>query len=233
MPLKIENYYDHIKDGDKIDRSYPNEKELQIKLPFRMMICGPSGSGKTNILINLIKMVGIFDQIILLAKDLEEPLYKHLIKTYAKIEKKHKVRMLLAINDIKDLPSVDDCDEKLNILLICDDLICESKKDLALVESFWIRARKRGVSSVFLSQGYYCIPKKIRQNSNYILIKKLDTIKDLKAILKECSLGVDLNQVMALYKQALGTGDPHTAFFMIDSGGDESLRFRSGFTPMQ
>jgi Ni2+-binding GTPase involved in maturation of urease and hydrogenase len=232
MSLQIENYYNHITSEDDSIRHYPNESKLNIKLPFRMLLCGPSGSGKTNLLLNLIKMIGVFDRIILLAKDLEEPLYQHLIKTYAKIEKKHRVQMLLAISSINDMPGVDDCDPKLNTLFICDDLICESKKELAKVEAFWIRARKRGVSMVFLSQGYYNVPKLIRQNSNYILIKKLDTARDMKALLKECSLGVDIKQMMALYNHAMDAGDPHTAFFMVDTTGNKALRFRSQFTPI-
>ena len=141
--MSFENFYNHIKTKDDGLRHYANEEKLNIKLPFRMLLCGPSGSGKTNILMGLIKQIGIFDKIILLAKHLDEPLYQHLINTYRKIEKKLKVEMILAIDDIKDMPTVADCNEKENTLLIVDDMICENKKDLAKIESFWIAGRKK------------------------------------------------------------------------------------------
>ena len=229
----FENFYDHIKTTDDGLRHYANEDKLKIKLPFRMLLCGPSGSGKTNILMGLIKQIGIFDKIILLAKHLDESLYKHLIETYRKIEKKLKIDMMLAINDIKDLPEVSDCNEKENTLLICDDMICENKKDLAKIEAFWIAGRKKGVSMVFITQGYFHVPKKVRQNSQYIVIKKIDTPRDLKAILAECSLGIEPKELMKLYEYALAQGDPHTAFFMIDcETNKKSLKFRSQCNPI-
>ena len=181
----------------------------------------------------LIKNIGVFDKIILLAKHLDESLYKHLIETYRKIEKKMKVDMMLAIDDIRDMPTVSDCNEKENSLLIVDDMICENKKDLAKIESFWIAGRKKGVSMVFITQGYFHIPKKIRQNSQYVLIKKIDTPRDLKAILAECSLGIEPKELMKLYEHALAQGDPHTAFFMIDcETNKKSLKFRSQCNPI-
>jgi len=232
--MSFENFYEHIKTTDDNLRHYPNEELLNIKLPFRMLLCGPSGSGKTNILLGLIKQIGIFDKIILLAKHLDESLYVHLIDTYRKIEKKLKnPDMILAIDTIKDMPEVSDCDKRLNTLLIVDDMICEEKKQLAKIESFWIAGRKKGVSMVFITQGYFHIPKIIRQNTQYIIIKKIDTPRDLKAILTECSLGIEPKELMKLYEYALNQGDPHTAFFMIDcETNKKSLKFRSQCQPI-
>ena len=232
--LPIVNFYDHIEKVDQAMYKYPNESALNIKLPFRMLLCGPSGTGKTNLLLNIIKYIGIFDKIILLAKDLEEPLYKHLIKAYASVEKKCKTGpMLLAISNIKDMPAVADCNVKENTLFICDDLICEDKKDLKKVEAFWMNARKVSVSMVFLSQGYFCIPKFIRMNSNYILIKKLHTPKDMKALIREYAVGVTPAQMVEMYDYAM-SGDPHTSFFMIDTEtSNDRLKFRSQFYPFE
>jgi len=231
--LAIENYYDHIKTKDDGLRHYSGEDKLHIKLPFRMLLCGPSGSGKTNILLNLMKKIGIFDKVILLAKHLDEPLYKHLIETYRKIEKKLKTDILLAIDTANDMPAVTDCNEKENTLLIIDDMICEDKKQLDKMGEFWTQARKKGVSMVFITQGYYHVPKKIRQNTQYILIKKIDTPQDLRAILAGCSLGIERDQLLQLYQHALAQGTPHTSFFMIDcETNNKSLKFRANFSPI-
>src|SRR4051812_32539706 len=101
--MSVENFYKRITTKDDGLRHYPNENELRLKLPLRALIVGPSGSGKTNITMNLLKLIGIWDKVVLLAKNLDEPLYKHLIEAYRKVEKKHKVQILLAITNIKDL----------------------------------------------------------------------------------------------------------------------------------
>lgn len=231
MSIKIENFYDHIKKDDSALRHYPNEDKLKIKIPFRMIIGGPSGSGKTNILLNLMKLIGIFDKVILLAKHLDEPLYKHVIETYAKIEKKLKINIMLAITTAKDMPQVEDCNEKENTLLIVDDMICEDKKELTIIGKFWTQARKKGVSMAFLTQAYYAVPKIIRQNTQYILMKRIDTPKDLKAMLRECSLGVEMKELVNMYNYAM-RGDAHTSFFMIDCQAPKELRFRANFDPI-
>src|SRR6185437_4830671 len=122
----VRNYYANIKQKkeDVIDRSYPKEKLLNMTLPFRCLMCAPSGAGKTNLLRHIIDEIGIWDRIILWAKDLEEPLYKDLIERCRKAEKKFKVQIMLAITEGKDLPDLDkDIDKKHNTVLICDDLI--------------------------------------------------------------------------------------------------------------
>lgn len=233
MSMEIVNYYSHIKKMDNALRHYPLEDQMHISLPFRMLILGPSGSGKTNVLLNLIKMIGIWDKVVLLAKHLDEPLYKHLIETYSKIEKKLKTQIMLAISTAKDMPEINDCNEKENTLLIIDDMICEDKKELAKIGQFWTQARKKGVSMVFISQGYYRVPKIIRENTQYLLIKKFDTAKDIARLMAECSLGIDKDELMKLYNYALAQGDPHTSFFMIDTTNPKkSLKFRANFSPI-
>ena len=129
------------------------------------------------------------------------------------------------------MPQVEDCNEKENTLLIVDDMICEDKKELAIIGKFWTQARKKGVSMAFLTQAYYAVPKIIRQNTQYILMKRIDTPKDLKAMLRECSLGVEMKELVNMYNYAM-RGDSHTSFFMIDCQAPKELRFRANFDPI-
>jgi energy-coupling factor transporter ATP-binding protein EcfA2 len=229
--MEVENFYKSVKSTDDGLRHYPNEKLINITLPARVLLIGPTGSGKTNVVMNLIKGVGIFDKIVLLAKDLEEPLYKHLIEAYRKVEKKNKCQILLAITDLKDLPSIDDFDPKENSFFVCDDFICDSAKDLAKVEEFYIRGRKKGISMAFLTQSYFDTPKKIRKNTNYIIVKKVGGAKDMKRILAEYKLNIGAPELERRYHHAVD-GDM-TNFFMIDNATtDERLRFRKNFAPM-
>lgn len=109
MSVQLDNFYTKPGVVPKDDglRHYPNEDKIHITLPARILDIGSTGSGKTNIILNLIKQIGIFDKIVLLAKQLDEPLYEHLIKTYRTLEKKHHVKILLAIDNLKDLPSLE------------------------------------------------------------------------------------------------------------------------------
>ena len=228
MSFGLTNFYEHIKSDNSL-RNYPNEDKINITLPARMLILGPSGSGKSNIHMNIVKNIRIFDKVVLLSKNLDEPLYKLLANAYHKIERKHKVKIFLAIDNIKDLPAIEDFNPNENSLLIVDDFICEKPILLKKVEEFWIRGRKHGITMAFLSQGYFDTPKMIRKNSNYIMIKKIGNPKDLKRILSEYQLDVTAPQIESMYKQALSRGKL-TDFFMIDlATHDHSLKFRSGF----
>jgi DNA replication protein DnaC len=228
--LEITNFYSHLKKNDKEAklRNYPNKDLVNMDLPFRALLLGPSGSGKTNLVLQIIKSINKFDKVILIAKNLEEPLYAHLIETYRRIERETKSRILLASTDLKDLPPLDELDVKENSLLIVDDFICEDPKDLRVVEEYWIRGRKQGLSMMFLSQSYFDTPKKIRRNSNYVIIKKLYNTPDLKRILKEYSIGLSVAQLEHLYDNAVAGS--FTNFFMLDMNtNDPSLKYRRNF----
>ena len=235
MSVQIKNYYETIKEKkeDKVDRSYPNEHLLNMPLPFRALFCAPSGSGKTCLLRNFIDLIGVWDKIILWAKDLDEPLYKDLIQKCRAVEKKYKTQIMLAISDGKDLPNLDkDINRKENTLLICDDLITEDPKSLKLLDPYWVRGRKMGVTMFFLTQGYFDVPKKIRKNSNYVILKKMKNSKDLSRITGEFAMDMKPEELTAMYNYAM-RGDPLTSFFMIDAETkDPNMAYRANFDPI-
>lgn len=235
MSFQVVNYYDKIKQKkeDKVDRSYPNEHLMNISLPARVLVCAPSGQGKTSLLMNMVDGIGVWDKIILWAKDLEDPLYKDFIERCRKVEKKYKTQILLAISDHKDLPDVDkDFDRKENNLLICDDLIAEDKKALAKLDPYFIRGRKQGITMFFLTQGYFDVPKKIRKNCNYVILKKMKNIKDLGRIICEFAFDVKPEEMLQMYQYAM-RGDPHTSFFMLDAETKtDALKYRANFDPI-
>ena len=244
---KIENFYDHVKNPkDTSFQHYDNEEVINIKLPARILSCAPSGKGKTNVIMNLMKGINKWHHVILLAKDLDEPLYKHVIDTYRALEKKHGVKILLAINSFDDLPDIDKDfppDPTENTLAIFDDLICESEKDLAKLKPWFTRGRKKEVTMCFLSQGFFDIPKLIRKNCNYVMLKQMDNEQDLKRIIREYAMGCTPKELTAMYQHAL-TGPymddslsdqevQHRAFFMIDrSTTDPKLKYRANFDPI-
>ena len=226
------NYYDRITKEDNDLYNYPNEQLLQITIPFRGIVQGPSGSGKTNVMMNLISGIGIWDKVVILAKNLDEPLYKYAIKAIQSMEVKQKRRILLAIDKVSDLPPIGAFNPQENTLLIVDDFVADDPKSLKPLNEIWLRGRKNSISPIFISQSYFDTPKIIRKNSDYVFIKKLGNPMDLTRIAKEYALGVTVSEIQAKYNKALAGGE-FTDFFMIDRNNkDPKLVFRHNFDPI-
>ena len=105
-----------------------------------------------------------------------------------------------------------------------DDLVLE--KNQSALEQYFIRARKLNCSLIYISQSYYRVPRIIRQNLNYLVIKQLSSLKDLYRIMSEYSLGVEKPQLGDMYKSATGSKQD---FLLIDMDTDPTNRFRKNF----
>jgi hypothetical protein len=181
------NYYKSIK-TTKIHN--PNYKEHGLLVPFRMLICGTSGSGKTNMLLDLIhKMSGTFTNIIICLRSKEEPLYQYL---------ESKIPEGLDFIECRssfDIPDLNDLEEQ--SLVVFDDLVTE--KDQSKICEFFIRARKKMISCIYISQSYFAVPKMIRSQCSYIVLKKINSNRDLNLILKDFPLDIKLEDLKRIY----------------------------------
>ena len=218
MACVLRDWYADKNVAKYLSKSYnPHYDKHHIKIPFRMLIVGNSGSGKTSTLLNLIyNMSDTFEEIIIVCKSKSEPLYEYL-------EDKYKDKGIKIIEFKDGLPDIDSFNKEQQRLLIYDDLINE-KDQRAICESF-IRARKKNCSLCYLSQSYYAVPKLIRNNLTYILIKQLSSLRNLTMILREYSLGVDKKIFKEVYDDA--TSDK-MGFLLLDLEGPKEKRFRSG-----
>ena len=74
------------------------------------------------------------------------------------------------------------------------------------IENYYIYGRKinSGVvcSWIYLSQRYFAIPKTVREQLNYIIILKIRGFKDLRLILNDCNLGIEIDELQSIYKDA-------------------------------
>lgn len=194
----------------------PHYDVHKITVPFRMLIIGSSGSGKTATLLNLIyNMPDTFERIVVCLKSKNEPLYMYL---------EEKLGTAIEIYEgLDNLPDVDTFDKSVQSLVVLDDLVLEkNQKD---IEEFYIRARKKGCSLVYISQSYYQTPKMIRNNLTYIIIKQVSSLKNLSRIMNEYSLGLENKTFKKLYDYC--TKDK-TDFLLIDLEND-ATRFRKNF----
>lgn len=208
--MSIKNFYSLVKEDKKIHN--PQFGKLHfIALPARILILGPSSSGKSNTLIRFIQATsGTFEKIVIVLKNAEEPLYNLLKKIIPETE---------ILED--KVPPFEDFEGFGSSLLVFDDMILSKNP---LISEYFIRGRKMGITICYLSQSYFMVPKIIRQQCQYLIIKKLATKRDLSLILSEYSSKYSVDQVYNIYQQAL-KGD-FTNFLLIDTINDQ---FRNSF----
>ena len=213
--------------------TYANYKDVHISIPNRIALIGSSGSGKSNILINLIYQMNCFNKIYMFVKCPDEPLYNFFIQEIRAVEKKLKTEILVVSTELNDLPEVDEFDKEQNNLCIFDDVISESSIKLKKVADLWIRGRKQGITSVFLSQSYHAIPILVRKNTDILIFKKIGTKRDLTMILSEFSWDKTMDELKEMYKQSDTSNICN--FFMIDTspGQDKKWMYRKNFTPFE
>lgn len=205
--MNTQNFYNHAK---KSETCNPNYKITHIfQVPFRMVIIGGSGSGKTNTLLNIIHTLDkTFTRIVLCTKDANEPLYNLLKESLDDeqlvIFEDGKVPHLndVAIKDKKDkLPSGAGAGAQHSPQLIVFDDLC-LEKDQSRIGEYFIRARKQNISCIYLTQSYFKVPKAVRLQSNYFILKRSASRDDLTRILKQSILPFKIDELLRLYSIA-------------------------------
>jgi hypothetical protein len=220
------NFYEKMPKNLLTTSNNPHYDIHHIKVPFRMLIVGSSGSYKTGTLLNLINiMAGTWDKIVIITKNADEPLYRFL-------QTKIKGDQLEILEGIEKIPDLDKFNKADNNLVVFDDLMLDNLKYVA---QYFIRARKRNVSCVFIAQSYFGNGdkefKNIRRNVNYIILKKISGMRDLQLIMREYSLGLTKEEMVKLYEGT--TGKSLQDFLMIDIDAPPEGRFRHNFDVIQ
>jgi hypothetical protein len=95
----------------------------------------------------------------------------------------------------KDLPNPDE-----QKLVIFDD--CVSMKNQSTIVDYFIYGRKKNITSFYLSQSYYGIPKAIRAQCSYLLIVKVSQKRDLNLILSDSGGLIEKDELRRLYDDA-------------------------------
>lgn len=217
----IINFYDVIPKKYLVDVENPNYDIHNIDIPFRMCVVAPSGSGKTNFLMNLLKVFsqgkGTFADIAIITSNKDEPLYNWVSGENERIK---------VSEGMTTTPKLDDFDKKENHLVVWDDLVLNKNQDA--VEKYYMRARKKNCSVIYLSQSYYDIPTFIRKNSNYLTILNLGGSKrEQNAILNEWSTDLEREELQAIYNDATSE---HMRPLIIKGGKSKSNeKYRKGW----
>lgn len=215
---EIVDWYKKLPSKYLLKQHNPNYEIHGIKVPFRMLIIGGSGAGKTQTFLNILHNFGnTFQNIFIITKNKDEPLYNYL-------EDKLGKDGLSVKEGINNAPNLDDLDKEEQTLIVMDDLVLE--KNQRQLEEYFIRARKMNASLIYISQSYYAVPRMIRQNLTYLVIKRLNTLGDLFRIMREYSLGVDKDELKKIYDNST---DTKQNFLLVDLEEEPASRFRKNF----
>jgi hypothetical protein len=180
------NFYNIVKKNKEFKN--PNYDLHGITLPFRMAVASGSGTGKTNSILNLITMMnGTFQKIILCVKSADEPLYQHLITT---------LKDSVEVYEDGEIAKI--VDDGLSKLIIFDDLLYEKQEE---IKKFYIYGRKKGYSSIYISQSFHGIPIDIRKNCQYFILGRSLLNKDLKIILTSFTSNLTNDEFVRLYRE--------------------------------
>lgn len=184
--MPVHNFYTSI--DKKILKKYP--KNEYFELPFRSTFSAPSGAGKSNTVLNIIALLSkCFTRIVICTKEME-PLYEHLKSTISGVE----------IHENGVVPSLSDYDKDTSKLIIFDDLVLEKKSTQAQIGQLYIRGRKLGWSSIYISQSYFGISKTIRINAQEVFLGRNLTQRDLQIICRDFPSDISIAEFISLYK---------------------------------
>ena len=228
---KLINFYELIpKDDD--DMKYYNPNKLALQHPFRVSIVGSTSSMKTNSLFNVFFSCNCFERVYIIAKLLDEKLYKYFINMLEKVGEKIGETVVTYSNQLEDIPTLEEIDSSKQNLVIVDDMMSESIERCKSLEVLFTMGRKRNVSVAILSQSWYRIPIVLRGNCNYYILKQIKNKKQIKAIVEETSLDKDKDELLSMYNKAISGAEED--FFMIDlQTRDPKLRYRKSFLPLE
>ncbi len=193
----MENHYSKLGSKYKSKTHNPNYgKTHEIDMRFRMVIVGASGSGKTNCLMNLLRLAfnNTYSHIYLCIPNRDEPLYNQLIDKLGDDITVYEDGVVPPLDSIEKVAG----EER---LIIFDDLV-NNKQATSVITDYFKSGRKQNLSCVYLSQSWYRIDSFIRAQTNYIIIKKIASMRDLRLIVKEFSFKVDVDELEDMYHYA-------------------------------
>jgi hypothetical protein len=221
---EIINWYDVIPKEFLNNTENPNVGYHNLKVPFYGLISGNSGSGKSQMLLSIIKAFsdksknkkkqGTFFSCYIFVKSADEPIYRWLKTISPNIH---------VLEDLSKLDIDKNFDKDLNHLLVFDDMVLE-KNQKPMCDAY-IRARKKNISCLYLTQDFHRVPTTIRRNCRYLFIMKLSGNRETCLVMREYGSGLSKKQLVGMYDYATrGFGCP----LLIDLEAPIETKYRRG-----
>lgn len=198
--------------------------------PFRACLIGSSGSGKTNFAVNLITRFLKVDKLYIVSKHLEQPKMRFIEDFYRKLEERTNKKckttdfkiLELMTADLDELPYPDEMNPELNNVLLLDD--CMLERDQNKMVDYFIKGRHSNVSTLYLAQSFFQIPRKIRLNSSLFCLFNIPSQTDIVRIHSETCPDISKEEFIHMFRKAMAK---NYNFLMIDTSTKvKYLRYR-------
>lgn len=195
--------------------------DFRLEYPFSVLVSGPSGSGKTvfvkNLLRNAYKLINVKIDSIVFLYSCWQPLYDELLSLY-------DIKFIEGIP--KSLTDETLIKPNVNVLIICDDLMCQAFSNAELSRAFTQYVHHIPFSIILITQNLFFHGKTSRTialNTHYLILYK--SPRDSMQIM---TLGRQIYPgntkfFMECYKDA--TNQPY-GFLLIDFKAKTPERFR-------
>jgi hypothetical protein len=175
---EVQNMYEQVLDEKYLDRPrlYAEQDRIRCELLSQYLLVGSSGSMKTNSALQIMLAHGkVWDTFTVFCPSLDEPLYRWLQDYVAEEQRQGRVKWAKFCTDLKQLPLLQDYEKEkdLNHHVLLDDLMSCSKEDLKLVDPFFMKSRKVGITLFVLSQDWTRLPLFWRRNFTYAVFKNI------------------------------------------------------------
>ena len=193
--------------------SHGINKETGLSKLFRAIVLGPSYSGKTNLIFDLLKKSpAIYTHVHIIARNPDQPIFDYL--------KERLAGHITFYDPMEPPPTVDQIKENGLQLVVIDDYSNDKMLQKDVFSHFFTRGRHKGLSTIFLSHSYFATDKMIRLNSEYVMILRANSKRDLKMILKDFPIrGVDENGLFRAYQEATA----HKGQFILINGVQQKI----------
>lgn len=183
----------YIRDVDEYSKDLRQGNKFAPEWPFRMAVSGSSDSGKTTMIINLlmgnkkIKEDGeryiLCNDVVLIGKFLHEPKWGIVRDFYNELANEGEDVSFRALSP-SEIPDVEEFDPNRATVVVFEDLMNMPKKIQERIADYFSSGRHGNVSSIYVSQRFFLIPKTIRENVTYISLHRgAGNLLDLKRII--------------------------------------------------
>lgn len=196
------NFYADPKNSKYVRKRHsPCLEATGIDYGSRVLCCAASGGGKTSCLYTYLSLSpGCFAHVVICNRGVAEPIYDAM---------KDRLKDNITFHTLETLPKFDKLADSLResdndeLLVVFDDLSAElSRRESPVVNQYFSIGRKKGMTIWFLSQSYTSCPIFVRLQCTHLMMGKASSSNDIKRVLSNYVLGVDLHQLEAMHRTA-------------------------------